>query len=235
MTKKKIVRVEEEKNHSDVKTFKPSDEDKKKATQFRIVAFIGWIIAIGLEIFGVVKLNQNQLSTTIMIVILIIMALLSIGGSLLWKKANRFDPASEANSFKFFIQNQLGMIMAILAFLPLIILVLTNEDLEKKDKGIITAVAVVALGITSVIGFDFNPVSIEQYTEESARVQELMGEELVYWTEHGNRYHLYEDCHHINTDRTKQLYEGTVPQAYKVKSIKEMCKTCENRAMKELA
>lgn len=61
-----------------------------------------------------------------------------------------------------------------------------------------------------------------------------MGEELVYWTEHGNRYHLYEDCHHINTDRTKQLYEGTVPQTYKVKSIKEMCKTCENRAMKEL-
>ena len=49
-------------------------------------------------------------------------------GSLLWKKANRLNPASEKNGFKFFVQNQLGLIIAVIAFLPIVIMVFTNKN-----------------------------------------------------------------------------------------------------------
>ncbi|HQI71472.1 MAG TPA: hypothetical protein PLT47_12020, partial [Bacteroidales bacterium] len=55
-------------------------------------------------------------------------------GSLQWKKANRFDPASEKDKIRFFIQNQLGAIISIIAFLPLIILIFTNKNMTGSKK-----------------------------------------------------------------------------------------------------
>jgi Na+/proline symporter len=78
-------------------------------------------------------------------------------GSLLWKKANRFDPASEKDKVKFFIQNQLGTIISIIAFLPLVILIFTNKNMDGKQKGIVGAIAVVAMLIAGITSYDFNP------------------------------------------------------------------------------
>lgn len=237
MTKKKITKVEASKDaKAPVKDFVPSEENKKKASTNRVIALLLWAVAISLEVFGIFQLRKPEINMVLLIVLLVAMAGLSIGGSLLWKKANRLDPASEANKVKFFIQNQLGLIIAIIAFLPMIILVLSNDEMEGKEKGIVTAVAVVALGIAGFFGTDFNPVSSEQYAEEIALAESLHGENYdVYWTEHGRVYHLYEDCHHINREETKGIFEGTVPAAYEAKNIKELCKTCEARAEKELA
>lgn len=235
MTKKKITRVETPNStNKEVETFKPTEENKKKATTNRLIALVSWALAIAAEVFAILQLRKSPIPMTLIIILIVVAAAFAITGSVLWKKANRLDPASEANKVKFFIQNQLGLIISIIAFLPLIILVLRNEELEGKQKGLITVVAVVALAVSSYFGFDFNPVSVEQYTQETARVEELMGENMVYWTEHGARYHLYDDCHHINSERTQELFEGSVAQAYELKSIKEMCKTCENRAEKSL-
>jgi hypothetical protein len=55
----------------------------------------------------------------------------------LWKKANHIDPASEKNKAKFWLWNNLGTILSVLAFLPIIILVFTNKDLDKKSKGLV--------------------------------------------------------------------------------------------------
>ncbi len=55
-------------------------------------------------------------------------------GSMLWKKSNRLDPASEKNKFMFFMQSQLGLVVSAIAFLPLIIFILTSKNLDKKQK-----------------------------------------------------------------------------------------------------
>ena len=41
-------------------------------------------------------------------------------GSLLWKKANHIDPASEKNKVKFFLWNNMGLIVAVFAFVPVL-------------------------------------------------------------------------------------------------------------------
>lgn len=52
----------------------------------------------------------------------------AIIGSLLWKQANRLDPASEKDKFRFFVQNQLGLLITIVAFFPLVLLILTDKN-----------------------------------------------------------------------------------------------------------
>src|SRR5699024_8311290 len=99
---------------------------------------------------------------------------LSITGSVLWKKANKLDPASEKQKVKFFIQNQLGAIMAVLAFLPLVIFIFTNKNIDGKTKGIAGTVAVIALLAAGIFGIDFNPPSVEKYTEQiNAQTEEV--------------------------------------------------------------
>lgn len=231
-TKKKITKVDTEvTKEMPKKEFVPTEENKSKAKTNRLIALLLWLVAITVEIFAIFQLRKPEVNIVIIIIALVVMGILSVLGSMLWKKANRLDPASEKNKVKFFIQNQLGTIIAVIAFLPLIILALTNEDLEKKDKTIITAAAAVVMIVAMIFGFDFNPVSAEKYAEETAIVERLMGENAeVYWTKSGSVYHLFDDCHHINTDRTDEIFEGSVPQAYELKNIKELCKTCEKRA-----
>lgn len=129
------------------------------------------------------------------------------------------------------MQNQLGLVVAVIAFLPLIIFILTNKDLDAKQKGILGGIAGVALLIAGLTGTDFNPPSVEQYTEQTARVEALTGVNSVYWTKSGTKYHLYDDCHTINTDATTEIFQGTVAQARELKNITELCKFCENRAV----
>ena len=166
---------------------------------------------------------------------LIIGALIfAVIGNVLWKKANRLDPASEKDKTRFFIQNQLGMIISIIAFLPLVILIFTNKDLSGKQKGIVGSIAAIALIIAGVTGVDFDPPSIEQYTEQTAQVEALTGGvNHVYWTKSGKSYHLYSDCSYINSDRTTEIFEGTVAQARELKNITDLCDRCERRAVKE--
>ena len=217
------------------KVFEASAEAKGKAKQLRLFAFLAWLIAIAGEVFAILKLLSNETMVELIVAIVVIL-ILAITGSILWKKANRLDPASEKNKFKFFVQNQLGAIMAALAFLPLVILIFTNKDLDKKTKGIVGSIGVVALLIAGITGADFNPPSIEKYTEEinaqTETVKELnFDNDNVYWTEHGNKYHIFEDCQHI---RNRDIINnGTVRESWDDKGISELCKTCENNARKK--
>lgn len=126
------------------KQFVVTAEAKGKAKQFRLFAMLAWILAIGGEVYAILKLLNNEMLTWLIVTIVAILAL-AITGSLLWKKANRMDPASEKDKVRFFIQNQLGAIMAVLAFLPLVILIFTSKDMDKKTKNIAGVVAIVAL------------------------------------------------------------------------------------------
>ena len=217
------------------KVFEASAESKGTAQQLRLFAFLAWIVAIAGEIFAILKLLHNETLTWLIIAIVVILAL-SITGSLLWKKANRLDPSSDQDKAKFFIQSQLGAIMGVLSFLPLVILIFTNKNLDGKTKGIAGAIGVVALLIAGITGVDFNPPSIEKYSTQinaqtdSVKIMNL-GNDLVYWTSEGHKYHLYQDCYTIKGHTG--MSEGTVKQAWASKGISELCKVCEKRAMKE--
>ncbi len=238
-TKKKLTRVEGGETPStaarEARAFVPAPESKSKAGQFRLFAIISWIVAIGLEVGAILLLRKPPIKMAWLIALIAADLVFAVVGNLLWKKANRFDPASEKEPFKFFIQNQLGAIIAVIAFLPLVILVFTNKDLKGKQKGLVGAVAVVALLIAGVTGIDFNPPSQEQYATQTAHAESLSpsGTNLVYWTKSGTHYHLYSDCPYINTKKTNEIFEGTVAKARELKNITELCSYCEKRAEKE--
>lgn len=236
-TSKKVTRVEGGESappKGTRETFVPTAESKGKATQLRIFGVIAWLLAIGFQIGAILLLFRPPVNMTWLIILIVLDLIFVVIGSLLWKKSNRLDPASEKNKIRFFIQNQLGLVAAIIAFLPLVIFIFTSKNLDKKQKGIAGAVAVVALLIAGVAGIDFNPPSVEQYTEESEYVQSLTGGiDFVYWTKSGRTYHIYEDCSYINTDRTTEIFEGTVAQAHELKNITNLCSRCEGRAKKD--
>ncbi len=215
------------------KIYESSPESKAKAKTLRLFAILAWIVGIGLEVFAILKLINNETLVWLIVAIVVILGL-SITGSLLWKKANRLDPASEKEKVKFFIQSQLGAILAALCFLPLLLLILTNKNINGKTKGIAGAVAGIALLAGVFTGIDFNPPSIEKYTREiNAQTDSLNNvnadANLVYWTSQGNKYHIYEDCFHI---KNRQISSGSVKQAFESKGLSEICKDCYKRAEK---
>ncbi len=238
-TSKKLTKVEGGDTPSttsarETKPFVPTSESKGKAKSLRLFAILSFIVAIGFEIGAILLLKKAPANTLGLIVLIAADLIFAVIGSLLWKKSNRLDPASEKEKVKFFIQNQLGAILGIIAFLPLVILIFTNKDMNKKQKGLVGTIAVIALLVAGITGIDFNPPSVEQYAEQTAQVKSLNdGVNHVFWTKSGTSYHLYSDCSYINTDRTVEIFEGTVAQARELKNITDLCDRCQNRAIKE--
>jgi hypothetical protein len=153
----------------DTKEWRASQGQKSSATRLRIFAAIAWIIAIGTEIAGVVMLRQHKFdhgNLPLLIGLLVVIAVFAIAGSLMWKQANKHDPASKADSARFFFQNQLGAIITIIAFLPLIVLIFMDKDMDPKNKKIAGGIGVVLAAVATLIGVDFNPPSTEQYTQD---------------------------------------------------------------------
>ena len=151
------------------KEWRATQGQKSAATRLRIFAAISWVIAIGTEIFGVVMLRQHKFdhgNLPLLIGILVVIAIFAIAGSLMWKQANKHDPASKADSARFFFQNQLGAIITIIAFLPLIVLIFMDKDMDPKNKKIAGGIGVVLAAVATLIGVDFNPPSTEQYTQD---------------------------------------------------------------------
>jgi len=236
-TLKKVTQVgggESQSTAREAKPFVASGESKGKAKSLRLFAIISWIVAIGLEVGAILLLRKPPIKMTWLIVLIVADLIFAVIGSLLWKKSNRLDPASEKEKVKFFIQNQLGVIISIIAFLPLVILIFTNKDMNGKQKGIVGAIGVIALLIAGATGIDFNPPSQEQYAQQTAQVEQLNdGVNHVFWTKSGTHYHIYSDCPYINTKRTDEIFSGTVAQAKDLKNITELCSFCESRVKKE--
>jgi hypothetical protein len=124
--------------------------------------------------------------------------------------------------------------MGVLAFLPLVILIFTNKNVSGKTKGIAGSMAVVAMMAAGITGIDFDPPSVEKYTEQiNQQTEDLKGLNVgdnVYWTASGNKYHIYEDCYHIKSSGSKS--SGTVKDSWEKKGISELCKTCKKKAAK---
>jgi hypothetical protein len=237
MSDKKITKIDgADEQSTQSKGFVPTEESKGKATQLRMFAALSWLGAIGAQIGAIMLLFKQPVNMTWIIALIVVDLALAILGSYLWKKSNRLDPASEKNKFMFFMQSQLGLVVAIIAFLPLVIFVFTSKNLDGKQKGIIGGIAAVALVIAGITGTDFNPPSVEQYTEQTAQVEGLNnGVNHVFWTKSGKSFHLFQECHTINKKATTEIFQGTVAQARELKNITDLCDFCERKAEKNKA
>lgn len=210
-------------------TVKPAapDKDPGSATGLRIGAAVLWLAAIAFEVVAVLmlfgKITLSFLPTLAQIIIALVLDLACVSaGSVLWKKANRIDPASKANKVKFWLWNNMGLIVTAFAFIPFVVLSLTNKNADKKTKTVAAIVAVIALLIGGLVGYDWNPISAE---EKDAAVETLNGTD-VYWSPFGTVYHTSVDCSHLNHSDT--LTEGTVEQAIEANRTR-LCKTCAAR------
>jgi len=227
--KAKKLAEEAVKNNTDA-VWKPTPEAKSKATMFRVIAIIGWVIAIGIEVFAIFWLLRQDTTQSwymwALIGALVAIAAFAITGSQFWKKANDLDPAKKSEPMRFFVQNQLGVIISIIAFLPLIILIFTNKNMDGKQKGIAGTIAIVLLVGAGLLSADFSPNSVEDETaqqvanegqidEYTAVVEELTGANAVTWTLSGTVYHLCEDASAVNLQSAdNQIYAGTVSDAH---------------------
>ncbi len=211
------------------KTVKPA-KPTGNSSALRVGAIICWLLAIGCELVGFLmyfgKINITFAPTLACIIAVIVVDLIFvIIGSQLWKRANHISPASEKNKVKFFLWNNMGVIACIIAFLPYIILILTDKEhkLDKNTRIIAVIAAVIALLIGGLTSFDYHPISQEQ---EAAAVQEIGSDTIVYWTPFGHVYHTSQDCQHLNHSDT--LVEGKVSEAID-HSRTRLCKTCAAR------
>src|SRR3954454_7362858 len=151
------------------KEWRATQGQKSAATRLRIFAAIAWVIAIGGEVAGIVLLRQHKFdhgNLPLLIGILVGIAIFAIAGSLLWKAANKHDPARESDRAKFFFQNQLGAIITLIAFLPLIVLIFMDKDMDPKNKKIAGGIGAVLAVAATLIGVSWNPPSVEQYTQD---------------------------------------------------------------------
>ena len=98
-------------------------------------------------------------------------AVFAIAGSLMWKAANRQDPARQSDTAKFFFQNQLGAIITVIAFLPLIVLIFMDKDMDPKNKKIAGGVGAALAVVATLFGVSYNPPSVEQYTRGHEQVR----------------------------------------------------------------
>ncbi|MBO9580901.1 MAG: hypothetical protein J7498_08415 [Sphingobium sp.] len=151
------------------KDWRATQGQEAAAKRLRIFAVLAWIVAIGGEIAGIVLLYKHKFdhgNLPLLIGILAGIAIFAIGGSLMWKAANKQDPASKAEPFKFFVQNQLGAIITLIAFLPLIVLIFLDKDMDPKNKKIAGGIGVALAAVATLFGVSFNPPSVEQYTQD---------------------------------------------------------------------
>ena len=151
------------------KAWAATQDQKGSAKRLRIFAALAWVVAIGTEIAGIVMLKRHMFdhgNLALLIGLLVVIAVAAIAGSLMWKAANKHDPASRADGFRFFIQNQLGAIITVIAFLPLLALIFLDKDMDPKNKKIAGGVGVALALLATVVGIDFKPPSTEQYTQD---------------------------------------------------------------------
>lgn len=199
-------------------------EGNGKAKSLRLIACLLWVVAIAFEVLAVLiyvgKVEITFMPTLYALVGTLVLDLaFVIAGAQFWKKANHMDPASEAQKVKFWLWNNMGVVVCCFAFIPFLIVALTNKDADPKLKKVAIIAALAALLIGGVASYDWNPVS----EEGVAQATQTLGDTQVLWTKYGKKYHLDEDCQYLN--RSDVLTQGTIAQAVEA-GRSTICSAC---------
>ncbi|MCL1963687.1 MAG: hypothetical protein FWF69_01320 [Firmicutes bacterium] len=209
----------------------PPEGKKRRAGGLRIAAAALWVLAIAAEAVALLMLTKylyvppESLLTRLIAALAVDLALV-IAASQLWKRANHIDPASEANKLKFWLWNNMGVFVSVVAFLPILILLLSDKELDPKTKQVASVVAAVALAFGIGTSYDWNPASQEALASAQAQAEAINAGEVC-WTTFGHKYHLYVDCSSLTY--SENFYVGTVDQAFEAGRV-DVCKICEKRA-----
>lgn len=207
--------------------------DPAGAKTKRIIAWVFWILAIACEVLAVMvfigKVDLHFCSQIAqLIAFLVLDFILVVVGAQFWKKANHMDPISEANKLKFWLWNNMGVIVCCVAFIPFLIYVLfVDKNADPKLKKVASIAAAVALALGIGLSADWNPVSEEGLQQAQ---QTLAGTD-VYWTPLGSVYHISEDCQHLN--RSSEVLYGDVATAIENGKTR-LCKTCAKNSNIEI-
>lgn len=213
--------------------FVASPEAKSKAKQFRLYAILAWVAAMIAQAMSIMKLISDD--TLVMMIIAIVVILgIAVVGSTFWKKSNKLDPPSEKNALRFFLQSQLGAIMGVLCFLPMVIMIFTSNSISGKTKAIAGSAASVAMTAAGISGVEFDAASIEKYSEEIKKQNKEaksfgINTDKVFWSKAGNKYHAFNDCQYI---KGKDLSSGSIKDSWEAKGISELCKVCQKKSKK---
>lgn len=219
----------------------PKESKKGNATGLRIGAIVCWVVALAFEILTILVLNGTLYVGDIGIQTALIIGLAAdlvfvIVGSQLWKAANHRDPASKADKVKFWLWNNMGVLVSVVCFFPIIIMLLRDKNLEGKSKKLVTIIAVVALLIAGVSSYDFNPVSKEDFEEQAkaAAVETGGSADEIYWTRFGKSYHLDRNCQALSRTTDANLFNGTLDEAFDAKRT-DPCDFCANGGAQKTA
>jgi len=195
-------------------------ESKGNSKTLRLIAIILWVLAIGAEV-GALLLFNRAIYDWKLYTALIIDALLVIAGAQCWKAANRINPSHSKSKFVKMIWDQMGVLVAFVAFIPFgILFILNAKNLPKKTKTALIAVLSVLFLGTVGASADFAPTSPEdleqQVMEEKAALAEQGVDvgDTVYWTTYGKSYHLDPNCFTLARTKPENLHSGTLEEAF---------------------
>lgn len=251
-TERKIVKASEDtRAKKSTQTAEATKTSGKGATGKRVGAIILWILGLGCEVGAILTLVKKILIPTsvdafvkkdgliytlvnwlgentplaVIIAFLVLDLIFVIIGSQLWKKANHIDPPSKKNKFLFFLQSQLGAIVAVIAFVPFIIILLVSKEEDLAVKGAakkwLAVGAIVGCLICGAASIDYHPASAEGKAAAEAAID---GD--VFYSPSGHVYHTHEDCGHLANSST--LYQGSVDEAISAGRTR-LCKRCAER------
>lgn len=204
------------------------EQRKGNALPFRIGAIVLWVLGIVCEIMAILVVNGTLFMPgfppmTWLLIWLVVDLVLVVIGSQLWKKANHIAPASKENKLAYWVQTDLGVIIAAIAFAPIIVLLLTSKDTDKRTKQVGSIVAAVALAVAVGSGIDYHPTTQEDRDQAEAGAAVLSDGGLCYWTPFGEVYHFNPDCQYIKNSGT--IYSGSVQEALDAKRTRG-CSGC---------
>ena len=214
-----------------------AEENKKKTyvkpkgnpKTLRLLAVLMWVLGLACEAVGIlIILNKLVVSNPIVFIIiaLVVDLIFVVIGSFMWKRANKIDPPSEKNKVEFFIKTQLGAIIAVIAFFPILLVLLMDKKIDKKAKTWVTILAAVCLLAAVGLSIDYNPVSLEDLQQMEANSQSSdFGTGVVKWSKNSKVYHTWDACSSLGRIKAENLREGTAKTAFEDGKAR-MCRFC---------
>ena len=204
-------------------------QPKGNAGTLRFVAIALWLLGIACEVLGVLTiLNKIIFSNPVLFICLFLVAdlILIAIGSYCWKRANKIDPPSEKNKTEFFIKTQLGAIISVIAFFPILLFLINDKNLDKKSKMWVSILAGACLLGSVALGIDYDPISLEDLQQMMVNSESSdFGAGTVQWSKNSKVYHTWEDCSSLKRILPQNLREGSAEAAFQEGKAR-MCWFC---------